>query len=83
MPDQYSRRPSQPAAPESGAYPDMEMRESGLKAHARIPGLTENGGAEGVTRGSFRHLYVSRTYALSNGPAELVDAMVLRKVGLG
>ncbi len=71
------------AAAESGAYPDLEMRESGLKAHARILALMEKGDAEGVTRASYRHLCVSQTYALSDGPAELVDAMVLRRVRIG
>jgi GntR family transcriptional repressor for pyruvate dehydrogenase complex len=69
------------AATRSGQYPGPEMRESGLKAHARILSLIEKGDTDGVTRASYRHLCVTQRYALSEVPHELVEATVLRRSG--
>lgn len=59
-------------------YPGPEMRERGLRAHARIIELIAAGDSSGVVRVAGAHLRAAQLYALSGTADVAVDATDLR-----
>jgi len=61
-------------ASESGDFPDVERRESGIRAHERIMRLIERGDAEALERFARVHLDNTMRYASNPGPVEVVSS---------
>ncbi|MDW3215561.1 MAG: GntR family transcriptional regulator [Ilumatobacteraceae bacterium] len=59
-------------------YPGREIREAGLRAHARIVDLIAAGDSSGVIRLAGSHLAVSQIHAQSGADDVVVDATDLR-----
>lgn len=61
-------------ASQAGAFPQRPERTEGLKAHARLLRLIEDGDAAGAAQAAREHLATSTAYALSDQAERLVSA---------